>query len=160
MDCLKTQPQLTAFHDGELPDADRVRVEEHLRGCPGCRALLADLARADEAAGVPDPGPGYWDRFNARLEDRIEREAEGPRVAVLRPKQGWMRQQLRFLVPAVAAAALVVVVVRYGGLNPGAPTPTIPQAVSEPAGPDSAGQRVGKAELEPPATEKKKGAAV
>lgn len=159
MDCRKTQPQLTAFHDGELPDANRVRVEEHLRGCPGCRALLADLARADEAAGVPDPGPGYWDRFNTRLEDRIEREAEGPRVAVLRPKQGWMRQQLRFFVPAVAAAALVVVVVRYGGLNPGAPTPTIPQAVSEPAGPDSAGQRVAKAKLEPPATEKKVGAA-
>ncbi len=160
MDCRETQPLLTAFHDGELPDADRALVEEHLRGCPGCRALLADLARADEAAGVPDPGPGYWDRFNKRVADRIEREAEGPGVAVLRPKRGWMRQQLRFLVPAVAAAALVVVVVRYGGLNPGAPTPTVPPAVSEPAGPDSAGQRVGKAEIEPPAAEKKKGAAV
>jgi anti-sigma factor RsiW len=159
MDCRETQTLLTAFHDGELPDADRARVEEHLRGCPGCRALQADLARADEAAGVPDPGPGYWDRFNTRVEDRIEREAEGPRVAVLRPKQGWMRQQLRFLVPAVAAAALVVVVVRYGGLNPGAPTTIIPQAVSEPAGPDSAEQRVAKAKLEPPATEKKVGAA-
>jgi hypothetical protein len=140
MDCRETQELLTAFHDGELPDADRTRVEHHLRGCRECGRLLADLARADEIAGVPDPGPGYWDRFNARVADRIEREAEGPRVAVLRPKQGWMRQQLRFLVPAVAAAALVVVVVRYGGQSPVAPKQTLPPAVSvtEPSTLDSA----------------------
>ena len=131
MDCRETQTLLTAFHDGELPGADRTRVENHLRGCPECGRLLADLARADEAAGVPNPGPGYWDRFNARVADRIDREAEGPKVAVLRPKQGWVRQQLRFLVPAVAAAVLVVVVVRYGGRSPVAPTPTFPPAEGE-----------------------------
>jgi len=151
MDCRETQTLLTAFHDGELPDADRIRLENHLRGCPECGRLLADLARADEAAGVPDPGPGYWDRFNARLAERIEREAEGPRVAVLRPKQGWMRQQLRFLVPAVAAAALVVVVVRFGGHSPVAPTPTFPPAESVPerSALDSAGQRMAKGEIGP-----------
>jgi tetratricopeptide (TPR) repeat protein len=131
MDCRETQTLLTAFHDGELPAAERVRVEEHLRGCPGCAALRTDLARADQAAGVPDPGPAYWDRFNARVMDRVEREADGPKVAVLRPKAGWMRQQFRYLVPAAAAAALVVVVVRYGGMTPGTPIPTVPPAASE-----------------------------
>jgi anti-sigma factor RsiW len=162
MDCRETQTLLTAFHDGELPDADRTRVEKHLRGCPECGRLLADLARADEVAGVPDPGSGYWDRFNARVADRIEREAEGPGVAVLRPKQGWMRQQLRFLVPAVAAAALVVVVVRYGGRSPVAPTPTFPPAksVEEQSALDSAGQRMAKGEIEPPAAKKTGDAAV
>ena len=38
MDCRETQALLTAFHDGELPAADRARVEGHLRGCPECRA--------------------------------------------------------------------------------------------------------------------------
>jgi len=151
MDCRETQTLLTAFHDGELPDADRIRLENHLRGCPECGRLLADLARADEVAGVPDPGPGYWDRFNTRLADRIEREAEGPRVAVLRPKQGWMRQQLRFLVPAVAAAALVVVVVRFGGRSPVAPTRPRPPvgSVTEQSALDSAGQRMAKGEMGP-----------
>jgi anti-sigma factor RsiW len=162
MDCRETQTLLTAFHDGELPDADRTRVEIHLHGCLECGRLLADLARADKVAGVPDPGPGYWDRFNARVADRIERDSEGPRVAVLRPKQGWMRQQLRFLVPAVAAAALVVVVVRYGGRGPVAPKPTLPPAVSvtEQSASDSAGQRKAKGEMEPPAARTTGGAAV
>jgi len=104
----------------ELPAADRSRVEEHLRGCADCTALLADLARVDRAAGVPDPGPAYWERFNARVMDRVEREADGSKATVLRPKGGWVRQQLRYLVPAAAAAALVVMVVRYGGMQPGA----------------------------------------
>ncbi len=148
MDCRETQTLLTAFHDGELPAAERARVEEHLCGCPECSAMLADLARVDQAAGVPDPGPAYWDRFNARVMDRVEREADGPKVVVLRPKGGWMRQQLRYLVPAAAAAALVMVVVRYGAMHPGAPTPAVPPAVSEPAAPDSAGQRMAKADPE------------
>ena len=124
MDCRETQALLSAFHDGELPVADRARVDGHLRGCPECSARLAALARVDQAAGVPDPGPAYWDRFNARVMDRVEREADGPGVAVLRPKGGWIRQQLRYLVPAAAAAALLVVVVRFAGMHPGAPTPT------------------------------------
>ncbi|MDD5762900.1 MAG: zf-HC2 domain-containing protein [bacterium] len=158
MDCRETQALLTAFHDGELPAADRVRVEEHLRGCRECGALLADLARADRAAGVPDPGPAYWDRFNARVMDRVEREADGPKVTILRPKGGWMRQQLRYLVPAAAVAALVVVVVRYGGMNPGAPA--VPPAASEPAAPLPAGERTAKAEPESRAGKKAEPAAV
>ncbi len=148
MDCRETQALLNAFHDGELPAAERARVEGHLRGCPECGALLADLARMDQAAGVPDPGPAYWDRFNARVMDRVGREADGPGVRVLRPKGGWMREQLRYLVPAAAAAALVLVIVHYGGMRPGAPTPAIPPAVSAPAAPDSAGERMAKAEPE------------
>jgi hypothetical protein len=148
MECRETQTLLTAFHDGELPAVERVGVEEHLRGCPECAARLADLARADRAAGVPDPGPAYWDRFNARVMDRVAREADGPRVTVLRPKGGWVRQQLRYLVPAAAAAALVVMVVRYGVIDSGDPTPTVPPAVSERAAPDPAGERMAKADPE------------
>jgi hypothetical protein len=92
--------------------------------------------------------------------DRVEREADGPKVAILRPKHGWMRQQLRYLVPAAAVAVLVVVVVRYGGRHPGASTPIAPPAVIEPAAPVTAGQRVAKAEPESLATKKAESAAV
>ena len=160
MDCREAQTLLGAFHDGELPAADRVRVEEHLRDCPGCATLLAGLARVDHAAGVPDPGPAYWDRFNARVMDRIAREADRAGGTVLRPKGGWIRQQLRYLVPAAAAAALVVVVVHYGGMRPVAPTPTAPPAASDRAAPVPAEQPVAKAEPETGAAKKAESAAV
>ncbi|MHB1012254.1 MAG: anti-sigma factor family protein [Desulfobacteria bacterium] len=133
MDCRETRTLLTAFHDGELPTGDRARVEDHLRGCPECRALLADLARADQAAGVPDPGPAYWRRFNTRVMERVELEADGPGVAVLRPRRGWMRQQLRYLFPAAAVAALVLVVVRYGEMQPAVRLTTSERATPVPA---------------------------
>lgn len=159
MDCRET-PLLTAFHDGEMPAADRAKVEEHLRGCPECAARLADLARVDRAAGVPDPGPAYWDRFNARVMERVEREADGPKVTVLRPKDGWVRQQLRYLVPAAAAVALVVGIVRYSGTRPDSPGPTVPPVVSVPAAPDPAGERMAKGEPASRATKKAEGTAV
>ena len=34
---------LSAYHDGELTDADRVRVEAHLRDCASCAAELAGI---------------------------------------------------------------------------------------------------------------------
>ncbi|MCP2501351.1 MAG: zf-HC2 domain-containing protein [Deltaproteobacteria bacterium] len=159
MECRETQTLLTAFHDGELPADGRARVEEHLRGCPECAALLADLARVDRAAGVPDPGPAYWDRFNARVMDRVERAANGPEGRVLRPKGGWMREQFRYLVPAAAVAALVVGIVYYGGMRPGAPPPAAPPAANVPATPDSAGERMANAEPESGATKTAEGAA-
>jgi hypothetical protein len=142
MDCRETQTLLSAFHDGELPADDRARVEDHLRGCSGCAALLAGLSRVDLAAGVPDPGPAYWDRFNARVMDRIARQADGPGVTVLRPKGGWIRQQLRYLLPAAAAAALIAMVVRFGGMTPPASAPIAPPAVSERAAPDASAARI------------------
>lgn len=142
MDCPKAGTLLIAFHDGELDGPVRGEVEAHLRECPRCAALLADLARADGAAGVPDPGPAYWDSFNARVAERIAREAGGEKAAVLRPKRGWARQQLRYFVPAVAAAALVVVFVRHAGLDRAGspasfapPEPAVPAEIARPAAP-------------------------
>lgn len=153
MDCRETQALLTAFHDGELPGADRASVEMHLRDCPECRRQLADMARADEVAGVPDPGREYWERFDARVADRIDREAKHPGAAVPRPKRGWMRQQFRYFIPAAAAAMLVVAVVRFAGRDPVAPVPTPPraEAVKERSAQDTAGQRMANSEIERPA---------
>jgi hypothetical protein len=159
MVCRETRELLNAFHDGELAGADRSRVEEHLLGCPACRALLGRLAQADRAAGVPDPGPGYWGRFNARVADRIARDAKRERADVLRPKQGWLRQQLRYLVPAAAAAALVVLVVRYGALGPRPPAPAVPPSAGGTAGTGQAGEGAATAQRASPPAGKPGGAA-
>jgi anti-sigma factor RsiW len=46
MTCRQVVQLLTEYLDGALPAADRVRVEEHLAGCDGCTAFLAQLRTA------------------------------------------------------------------------------------------------------------------
>lgn len=132
---------LAAYHDGELPPADRGRVEGHLRGCADCSAVLARLAGIDSNVGVPDPGPEYWDRFNRRVMDRLD-AGKGAPAAIVRPKRGWMRRGMPYFLPAAAAAALLLMVVRQTGVDPFSRTTSPP--ASPPATP------AGKASPVPP----------
>ena len=57
VDC-GNQLRLDAYHDGELPPAERSEVEAHLRDCPSCAAELAAIrgmsgAFADTAPREP-----------------------------------------------------------------------------------------------------------
>lgn len=132
MDCHDTQAMLSAYHDGELSGADRAQVESHLRTCPDCAALLESLVRIDAAVEVPDPGPEYWESVNRGVDERVGREEARPKTPVVpHPGRRWIRQQLRYLVPAVAAAAMVVAVVRHIGLHPGSPVPSSPPPTAE-----------------------------
>ena len=85
---------------GELEPIERMQVEQHVSGCAGCAAELADLARTRAAAGLladPDPPGG-----RAELVEAARRAVAGQvpsrRVRWARPV-GWM---------AVAATILAV----------------------------------------------------
>jgi len=41
--CAAARSRLSAYHDGELPVAEQVAVDAHLRGCGRCEAELEDL---------------------------------------------------------------------------------------------------------------------
>lgn len=43
MTCREVVELMTDYLDGALPAAERARFEEHLSGCDGCRAYLAQL---------------------------------------------------------------------------------------------------------------------
>ena len=47
MTCDKAA-QIHAYHDGELPPAERIAIDAHLNGCASCAELLADLRRVSE----------------------------------------------------------------------------------------------------------------
>lgn len=135
MDCRDIRPMLSAFHDNECTPTERAAVEAHLKGCPACARLLEALERLDARVEVPEPGPGYWDRFNRRVEERIEGREAAPGKAASQSRQGWIRQQLRYLIPAAAAAALVVWIIRFGGIGTYSPVPPEPRRVEEKSGP-------------------------
>lgn len=44
--CLALFDRLSAYLDGELPEAERSDLEAHLRDCPKCRVCLTTLTRS------------------------------------------------------------------------------------------------------------------
>jgi predicted anti-sigma-YlaC factor YlaD len=44
MTCRQVVELMTDYLEGVLSSADRARFEEHIAGCDGCRAYLAQLA--------------------------------------------------------------------------------------------------------------------
>ncbi len=103
MSCT-VEDELTAYLDGELSAVEAARVRDHLSSCSDCRATEALLNRTlTELATLPafEPSPGLRRRVLAEVD------------ALPRPWPERLRQWLRpgVLAPALAAAAVVVVVV-------------------------------------------------
>jgi hypothetical protein len=65
---------------GELDPADRVRVEQHLRGCEPCRQQFDDLHAIRRALAsrplVDAPPAGDWSGFMRRLDSAVAGRAE------------------------------------------------------------------------------------
>lgn len=71
-ECEESLEKLYDFLDGELPDASREQIAEHLERCRGCypyfnfqRLFLDRLAAAGEAG---EPCPALADRIRAVLD--------------------------------------------------------------------------------------------
>jgi anti-sigma factor RsiW len=81
-DC-EYQVKVQAYHDGELPPADRQSVEAHLRACPACARELEDLRRMSElfaSARLPELSPAAFQRLRrskvVALEPALVRTSE------------------------------------------------------------------------------------
>ncbi len=88
---------------GELDAASRGEMERHLADCEGCAGLydrMAAAVRKMEARPAPDRPAQYWEGYWDKLEARMAREAEAPRV----------RRALRIPAWAYSAAAAVLLV--------------------------------------------------
>ena len=64
-----TMAHASEYLDGELPQAERERVERHASVCPKCRALLASLRRMIETLPglAAQPPPSVADGVLERL---------------------------------------------------------------------------------------------
>jgi anti-sigma factor RsiW len=71
--CIEFVRLVTAYLDGEVNEGQRRRIDEHLEGCQGCQAALAQfrtvigLAGRLTAADVADVDPLIRDRLTATL---------------------------------------------------------------------------------------------
>jgi hypothetical protein len=101
---------LNEFVDGTLADAGRAEVERHLESCADCRAIVHDLRELAGSARTLEPREPpvrVWTRLERaiRLEGGPPRREDGFRSAAARLSAS------RYLWPALAAAAVVVLAV-------------------------------------------------
>ena len=104
--------------DGLVPDAERERLDAHLRSCAPCSDEVARLRELVDAlgglSGDAAPPAGLW----AGIEARIEGTAPGaaaPEATVLPfPGTGDARRRVTLTLPQLAAAAVVVALVSAG----------------------------------------------
>ncbi|MDB4891390.1 MAG: hypothetical protein JWL61_3245 [Gemmatimonadetes bacterium] len=103
LDCDGFADALADYLEGDASDGVRSAVEAHASSCAACRQLLSDLTaiRTDaEALPLLTPSRDLWTGIAERIDARVI-PMEAPQVARDIPRR-WLR-------PAVAAAALVVV---------------------------------------------------
>ncbi len=94
------QEWLNAYLDGELRGWRLERVEDHLAGCPACRAELEALRRLShmiQQVSLPQSLPSA-ERFTAQVMLRLPRQP-------IRTNQGSMREMAWWLAPATLLAA-------------------------------------------------------
>lgn len=110
-------PDIELYFYGELADADRRRVDAHLRRCEACRQRLDDLhairrALADRPV-VDAPPTGDWSGFMRRLDTAVSQATATDQPAVLVRRQ-LARAAATTTVRFAAAAAAMLAIVGLG----------------------------------------------
>ena len=106
MKCSEAQDVLSAYHDGELPEAMRVRVAKHLHRCPDCAQELRGFKKLSHLAsglGTPAAPSHLW----SRLEEALDRSADAESLAT---KSGAAAGRRIFEFPRLAGFAATVLV--------------------------------------------------
>jgi anti-sigma factor RsiW len=103
--CFLLRPTLVSFADGTLTEPARSDVERHLADCPQCTedvVALREIPAVLRRRTAPAPDERFW----VRQRDSIIRAVR----ATPPPRAATREAHLRWLVPAAAAAALLLVV--------------------------------------------------
>lgn len=109
-DCRWVQPDLSAYHDGELPAARRATLTEHIKACKECQAELhaiASLGLAFQRVPMPCKPDDLWQQIERQLPADLQPVALSPSLLA------WMRDS-RFAATLVSMAASVLVLLGLG----------------------------------------------
>jgi tetratricopeptide (TPR) repeat protein len=102
--------QLSDYLDGELPEDERSAVDEHLRRCASCAAVLNDLKRVVARAASAEARPPQADLWRG-IAARLNEGGEPGRVVPFAPT---VPRRFIFTLPQLAAAAALLIAVSGG----------------------------------------------
>jgi len=126
MSCTTHIAAINDLVDGTIGAIRRAELEQHLETCAGCRALLEDLQRVQEAAAaLPElpPPDGAWLQIAGRLRQEGRVHDMPVAAAARRLHPAWLAAAAALVI--AAAASIMVVFPR--GTQPAAP-PSAPAA--------------------------------
>lgn len=132
---------LSAFHDGELSQAEMDMIKEHMRTCPECRETEKDLKAVGLALGVLPPllpSPGWVDKVLNQLRIKPQPASKAtPRKGIQLKKLltgGNLVLKSGALITFIALMGIGIWSLS-GGMGGGAdPSPSTSQAAIEPLG--------------------------
>jgi hypothetical protein len=104
--------RLSEYADGELDDAERTAIEEHLAGCAACRTVLDELhAVVARASRLQDSAPArdLWAGIAAQIAPPADSH---PPVSPFR--RALSAQRFSLTLPQLAAAGLALMVLSGG----------------------------------------------
>ena len=134
LDHRHLQDRLDHYLDGDLPEDERLLVEEHLGRCDECLEEVEALRSIREGAlALPReiaPPADLWPAIAARIQasadaprDVIEVDFGAPRPSRLRPNRLWVLRIAAAVALVVASSGATLLLVRGTG---GAPLATLP----------------------------------
>jgi hypothetical protein len=102
MECRELNELAVSNLLGDLAEADRLRLDEHLGRCANCRDELAKIKEAWAMLGE-DPEARLTQDFRRRTLDLLEEEMLRRRVQEFTPRRRWLRFAARAAALAIAA---------------------------------------------------------
>lgn len=106
MNCVELKESLSEIEDGRSPEQ-----RDHLKSCPECSALVAELdliiAAASELRGADEPSPRVWNSIEIALRQEGLIRPQRPSRSLL-PSLGSRWAWTRWALPAAAAVLIAV----------------------------------------------------
>src|SRR4051812_41019056 len=120
MSCQETQATLSLYVDDQLALPTRAACDDHLRGCPVCRAELEEmrgLSRSLSALPRPVPPPGFASSINNALFIEAAARKRQPALPLGIRLYRWLRPRvLPYTVGSLASLFLFSVM--FNALRP------------------------------------------
>jgi hypothetical protein len=118
MKCRRVRTLLPDYTGDELSAEQRRQIDGHLKGCPNCRDDLMRLQAVWDGFAqqpLPQKEKGFWQEFTREVMAATRKQGLIPPTR----KREFLFPGWRFLIPAAAMAALIIVSVIFlrGGLR-------------------------------------------
>jgi anti-sigma factor (TIGR02949 family) len=109
MRCDEVRPWLDAYIDGELAEAERVQLRDHLVDCPECGPEATALERLRDSIRQSAPVYRAPETLRSQIRFALRREAAAS-ARVTRPVPGWLAYAASiFLAVALGSAGTLLI---------------------------------------------------